>query len=66
MAMKKSIIKQVQRELQNSHRDVKYSRGNIDNNIVKTMYGASWVLEILGEGGRLYKVYDCLVTTLYT
>ena len=34
--------------LQSSHRDVRYSRGNIFNNIVMTMYGARWVLEISG------------------
>ena len=28
--------------LQNSHRDVNYSIGNIVNDIVITMYGASW------------------------
>ena len=29
--------------LQNSHRDVKYSIGNVVNNILITMYGVSWV-----------------------
>ena len=30
----------------NSHGDVKFSIGNIVNNIVITMYGARWVLEL--------------------
>lgn len=29
--------------LKNSHRDVKYSIGNIVTNIVTTAYGATWV-----------------------
>ena len=49
--------------LQSSHGDVKYSIGNIINNIVITMYGARWLLEI--SRGPLYKLYDC-VTTLLT
>ena len=36
-------------KLQNSHRDVKHSTGNTVNNIVVTMYGARWVLEISGD-----------------
>ena len=36
-------------QLQNSHRDVKYSTGNMVNNIVITMCGARWVLD-LSEG----------------
>ena len=44
--------------------DVKYSIGNIVNNIVTTMYGARWVVEI--SGGTLCKVHDCLATVLYT
>ena len=32
-------------QLQNSHRDVKYSIGNMVNNIVITMCGARWVLD---------------------
>ena len=32
----------------NSHEDVKYSIGNTVNNIVITMSGAKWVLEVLG------------------
>ena len=35
--------------LQNSHKDVKYSMGNRVINIVITIYGASWVLEISRE-----------------
>ena len=31
-------------QLWNSHGDVKYSRGNIVNNVVITMYGGRWVL----------------------
>ena len=34
--------------LQNSHRDVKYSTGNIVNNILITMYGARWVRDLWG------------------
>ena len=33
-------------QLQNIHGDVKYSIGNIVSNIVMTVYGARWVLEI--------------------
>ena len=35
--------------LQNGHGDVKYSIVTIVNNTVITMYGARWVLEILGN-----------------
>ena len=35
--------------LQNNHGDIKYSIGNIVNNILINMCGARWVLEILGE-----------------
>ena len=35
--------------LQNGHGDVKYSIVTIVNNTVITMYGAMWVLEILGN-----------------
>ena len=34
---------------QNSHRDLKYSLGNVVTNIVITMHGARWVLEIKEE-----------------
>ena len=50
--------------LQYSHGYVNYSIGNIISNIVVTMYGAKWVLEILG--GTLCKVYDCLTIRLCT
>ena len=50
--------------MHNLNRTVKYSIGNIVNNIVKTMCGARWVLEI--SGGALRKVYDHLITLLYT
>ena len=46
------------------HGNTKYSIGNIVNNIVITMYGARWVLEI--SGGTLCKVYDCLTIMWYT
>ena len=45
-------------QLQNSHRDVKYSIGNIVNSIVITMYGARQVLELSGR--PLHKLYKCL------
>ena len=43
-------------KLQNSHRKVKYSTGNIGNNTVITMYDATWVLEISGR--TFYKICD--------
>ena len=51
--------------LPNSHRDIKYSLGNVDNNVVMTMCGARWALEISG-GQTLCKVYDSLTTILHT
>ena len=30
----------------NSHRNIKYSAGTIVNNVVITMYGARWALEL--------------------
>ena len=51
-------------QLQNGHGDVKYSIGNLVNNIIMTMYCARWIQELLG--GALSKVYDCLTTMLYT
>ena len=33
----------------NSHRIVKYSIGNVVNNVVMTVHGARWVLDLLGE-----------------
>ena len=50
--------------LQNIHGDTKYSIGNIVNNVIITMYGATWSLGISGE--ILCKVHDCLTTMLYT
>ena len=47
-------------QLQNSHRDGKYSIGNIVNNIVITMYSARCVLNLLGRS--LHKLYECLTT----
>ena len=35
--------------IQNSHRDVKYNIGNIVSNVVITMYGARWVLDLVGD-----------------
>ena len=43
--------------------DVNYSVGNIVSNIVMTMYGVRWVLEILR--GPLCKVPDGITTMLY-
>ena len=51
-------------ELQNSHGDVKYSLGNIVNNIVITMYGARWVLDLFG--GPFCKLYKYLTAMLFT
>ena len=55
-------LKRANWQLQNSHRDVKYSIGNTVNNRI-TMYGARWVLEILGEH---FVKYDHHTTMLYT
>ena len=52
-------------QLQNSHRDVKYSIGNIANDIFITRYGATWVLETSGPGA-LYKMYGYLTPMMYT
>ena len=35
--------------LQNSHRDVECSTGNTVNNVVITVYGAWWILDLLGD-----------------
>ena len=35
-------------QLQNSHGDMKFSIGNILNNIVISMYSVRWVLDLLG------------------
>ena len=41
--------------LQNSHGDVKYRIRNIVNNIVLSMYGVRWVVDLLGQSlSRLY------------
>ena len=56
-------VRSTDRQLQNSHRDVKYSVGNIVNNILIIMCGLRWVLEIWET---LCKICDCLPTTLYT
>ena len=45
-------------KLQSSHRDVKYSIGNIVHNILIAVCDVRWALEILGR--PLCKVYDCL------
>ena len=42
-------LKGTNQQLQNGHRVVKYSIRNMVNDIVITVYGARWVLEILGE-----------------
>ena len=41
-------IKKYRLAVTDGHRDVKYSVGNIVGNTVIPMYGARWVLEILG------------------
>ena len=51
------------RQLLNSHRDVKHSVGNTASNSVITVHGARQVLEI--SGGMLCTVCDCLTTMLY-
>ena len=38
-------------------RDVKYSTGNIVNNIVITMYGNIWILEISGDHSIMYMIF---------
>ena len=48
----------------NSHGDIKYSLCNIANNIVITMYGVRWVLDL--SGWSLHKLYKCLITILYS
>ena len=45
----KGIKKYYTLVVQNSPRDVKDSTGVILSNIVTTIYGARWVLEILGK-----------------
>ena len=36
-------LKSTNWQLQSSHGDVKYSVGNVVNNVLITMYGARWV-----------------------
>lgn len=43
-------------QLQNGHRVVKYSTGNTVNDILITVYGARWILEISGEQFVKYSV----------
>ena len=50
-------------QLQNSHGDVNYSMGKRVSNIVMTMYGAGWIIEILRC--TICRIYDCLATVLY-
>ena len=47
----------------NSHRGVNYSIGNVVNNVI-IMYGDRWGLEL--PGCALCKVYECLITLLYS
>ena len=49
-------IKKYKWKLQNSQRDVKYSIGNIVNNILITMYGVRWIQDLLG--GSLSKLHN--------
>ena len=57
-------IRSTNGQLQNSHEDVKYSIGNIVNNIVIVMHSAKWLLHL--SEGSLCKLYKCLITMLYT
>ena len=57
---KSSTISHMQ--LQNIHGDGMYSIGIIVNNIVITMYGARWVLELSVRSRS--KFYKCLITML--
>ena len=43
--------------------DVKHSIGNISNNIVITMHGEKWILDLFGRSLRT--LYKCLTTILY-
>ena len=45
--------------------DVKYSIGNVVNNIVISAYVPGGYLKYWG-GRTLYKVYNCLITMLFT
>ena len=62
--MKKVKGWEVQIGSSNRREAVNYSMGNVVDNIVITLYGARWVLEI--SGGALCKMCDCLNTMLYT
>lgn len=61
---KEKGLENINCESQNSHGDMKYRMGNKANNVVKTMHGVRWTLD-LSRGG-LYKVYRWLRTVLYT
>ena len=58
-------IKKSKLELHNNHRDGKYSIGNTVSNLIITVYGVRWELDLSGCG-TLYKLYKCLSTRLYT
>ena len=58
------VLRNTSWQLQNSPGDVKSSIGNMVSNIVITMHGDTWGLDLLGES--LHKLYKCLVTMLYT
>ena len=54
---------------ENSHSDVKYSRGNIVNNILITVSGLTVcksIVTIGSLGQSLLELYKCLITILYT
>lgn len=51
-------------QLEKQSWDVEHSTGNTVNNTVITMYRVRWVLGLPGR--TLCKVYECLVTMLYT
>lgn len=49
-------------KLQHRHGDVKSSIGNRVSNMIITMYGAKWVLELSGRS--LHTLHDCLTATI--
>ena len=51
-------------QLQNSHRDVRYSTGGVVTNSVITMCGVRGALDL--TRGALYNSYKCLTTMLHT
>ena len=51
------------RQLQNSHWDVKYRMESSANNTVRTLHGAGRVQDFLGDHCGFYK---CLTSVLYT